>query len=150
MAKAPTEKEIKDAIATVKRALLTPEQRMEKEAKRVAELWPDPPTVYHYGDNGYLLGAEFADISPLEPGKYIDPAKTTRVAPPEFGSGQVPVWDEENSKWAVINIPEDGPLPADPVHDDGPPLPGIPLTSPDGSVWYMKVDDKGKMSVTKA
>lgn len=56
--------------------------------------------VYSYNSptNEYI-GREIAQEDPLSPGRYLDPAKSTRIAPPVLEKNQVAVF--ETDKWAV-------------------------------------------------
>lgn len=57
--------------------------------------------VYSYHPfHGVLTGETIADESPLEPGVYLDPAYTTRTIPPQYESGEIPVWSGE--RWEVL------------------------------------------------
>ena len=69
--------------------------------------------VYQYDRAGLLLGTTEADESPLEPGVWLLPARTTAVAPPEeIPDGQWPRWN--GSSWALVPIPAPQPAPAEP------------------------------------
>lgn len=60
--------------------------------------------VYQYDHAGILLGPVEADPSPLEPGKYLIPARCTKVAPPaEVPSGHVPRWN--GAGWHIVRMP---------------------------------------------
>lgn len=53
-------------------------------------------TVYQYDSAGRYLGETEADESPLEPGVYLRPARTTDVAPPApdtWPEGSRPKWN---------------------------------------------------------
>ncbi len=49
--------------------------------------------VYYYDENGIYTGPGLAPPSPLEPGRFLIPAKAALVEPPEAGPGQSPVWN---------------------------------------------------------
>lgn len=61
-------------------------------------------TVYNYDDNNIFIGISEADESPLEPGVYLDPAKSTRIEPPSFGDGFYAYFDGE--AWEIKEIPK--------------------------------------------
>lgn len=47
-----------------------------------------PVKLYHYSRDGYLIGESEARPNPKEPGKYLQPANTTFIKPPEPGENQ--------------------------------------------------------------
>lgn len=60
--------------------------------------------VYQYDVAGIYIGEEVADPSPLEPGKYLIPARCTQVAPPaEIPEGKAARWN--GAGWALVNAP---------------------------------------------
>ena len=68
--------------------------------------------AYQFNPAGFYEGQTEADESPLEPGVFLLPARTTLVAPPtEAPEGQWPRWN--GSTWALVNKPQ--PLLVDPV-----------------------------------
>ena len=68
--------------------------------------------AYQYNTAGFFEGQTVADESPLEPGVYLMPARTTLTAPPaEIPDGQWPRWN--GSAWALVNKPV--PVLVDPV-----------------------------------
>lgn len=68
--------------------------------------------AYQFNTAGFYEGPTEADESPLEPGVFLMPARTTLAAPPaEVPDGQWPRWN--GSTWALVNKPQ--PLRVDPV-----------------------------------
>jgi hypothetical protein len=60
--------------------------------------------VYQYDQAGILLHATQADESPLEPGKFLIPARCTATPPPtEIPEGQVPRWN--GAEWTLVRMP---------------------------------------------
>lgn len=60
--------------------------------------------VYQYDHAGILLGPTEADPSPLEPGKFLIPARCTETPPPvEIPEGQVPRWN--GAEWQLVRMP---------------------------------------------
>lgn len=60
--------------------------------------------VYQYDVAGLYIGEEFADPSPLEPGKYLIPARCTQVAPPaEIPADKAARWN--GASWVIVNAP---------------------------------------------
>jgi hypothetical protein len=58
------------------------------------------PVVYNYDNNGYYTGASTPQKSPLEPGKYLTPARATTTPPPLDPSGAlVPPQAGKEYKW---------------------------------------------------
>lgn len=61
--------------------------------------------AYHYDRAGLYQGSTEADPSPLEPGVYLLPARTTTVAPPaEVPEGRWPRWN--GVAWELVNKPQ--------------------------------------------
>lgn len=59
------------------------------------------PRIYHFHPaTGAYLGFGVADQSPLEPGVWLDPANSTRIAPPAPGEGQQAVWG--GASWSLV------------------------------------------------
>lgn len=50
--------------------------------------------AYCFDYNGVYSGAVDADESPLEPGVFLFPARSTSIAPPQAPAGQVAVWTD--------------------------------------------------------
>ncbi|MEZ2744286.1 phage tail protein [Halopseudomonas bauzanensis] len=68
--------------------------------------------VYQYDAAGIYQGQTEADESPLEPGVWLMPARTTMVAPPdEIPEGRQARWN--GVRWDLINQPR--PKDSDPV-----------------------------------
>ncbi len=60
--------------------------------------------AYQYNHAGYWIGTTEADPSPLEPGKYLVPARCTLTEPPhEFPDGKWPRWN--GASWDLVNVP---------------------------------------------
>lgn len=69
--------------------------------------------VYQYSTAGLYQGETEADESPLEPGIWLMPARTTTVAPPaEIPEGRWPRWS--GVAWELVNKPK-APAAPDPV-----------------------------------
>lgn len=66
-------------------------------------------TVYQYDHAGRYAGTTTADESPLEPGVYLYPARTTELAPPEPPVGKWPRWT--GAGWDLVNNPAAPPEP---------------------------------------
>ena len=66
-----------------------------------------PLKVYSYSwATGELIGEDRADVSPLEPDKWILPAYCTPKAPPEeIPPGHRPIFDRETDQWIIEPIP---------------------------------------------
>jgi hypothetical protein len=67
-------------------------------------------TVFQYDVSGAFIGTTLADESPLEPGVWIMPARTTDVEPPACADDELPQWNGVG--WHVIPRP-----PAPSVHE---------------------------------
>ncbi len=52
--------------------------------------------VYHYDQNGIYTGMSTVTPSPLEPGRYLVPARAVEMEPPQAGLNQWPVWNGQN------------------------------------------------------
>jgi len=60
--------------------------------------------VYQHDVAGIYIGTEVADPSPLEPGKYLIPARCTTIAPPdEIPADKAARWN--GASWSIINAP---------------------------------------------
>lgn len=69
--------------------------------------------VYQYSPAGLYQGETEADESPLEPGVWLMPARTSPVAPPtEIPEGRWPRWS--GVAWELVNKPK-APAAPDPV-----------------------------------
>jgi len=64
--------------------------------------------IYNYDSRGVYVGASEADPSPLEPGKFLIPARATVIAPPQVEPGQVPRWNGVEWTVAVSRAPAEG------------------------------------------
>ena len=60
--------------------------------------------IYHYNVEGIFTSEGVANPSPLEPGKYLVPAKATTVEPIAVVDGQVARWTGE--EWEAYVAPE--------------------------------------------
>lgn len=70
-------------------------------------------TVYQHDLAGFFVGETEADQSPLEPGVYLMPARTTEVPPPaDVPDDKWPRWN--GREWALVNRPTSA-RPLDPV-----------------------------------
>lgn len=60
--------------------------------------------VFQYDHAGILIGPVEADPSPLEPGRFLIPARCTTVAPPDdVPENQVPRWN--GAAWVLVQMP---------------------------------------------
>lgn len=59
--------------------------------------------AYQYDIHGMYIGSVEADESPLEPGVYLIPARSTLIAPPEHNESQTPVWN--GADWSLLDNP---------------------------------------------
>lgn len=55
--------------------------------------------IYHYDEQGRFAGMSIAEADPMEPGKFLIPARATAVKPPEVSEGFEAVCDGE--QWAI-------------------------------------------------
>jgi hypothetical protein len=60
-------------------------------------------TVYQYDATGAYVGTTDADESPLEPGVWLLPARTTETEPPGCGADQMQQWI--GAAWQVVTRP---------------------------------------------
>ena len=61
--------------------------------------------AHQFDPAGFYLGQFEADESPLEPGVYLLPARTTCTPPPaEVPDGKWPRWNGAN--WVLVNKPK--------------------------------------------
>lgn len=69
--------------------------------------------VHHYDSAGFFIGSGPADPSPLEPGKFLIPARATTVAPPNnIEPGEAARWN--GAAWRIVAAPP-APEPDDPI-----------------------------------
>jgi hypothetical protein len=74
--------------------------------------------IYHYHpETGALLGEGTADLSPLEPGKWLVPAHATAIEPLRSNENEQAIW--VNSNWQLQPIPEPEP-PSEPEPPEPP------------------------------
>lgn len=59
--------------------------------------------AYQYDTAGLYQGETVADPSPLEPGKYLIPARCTLVQPPSVPEGKWPRWN--GAGWDLVTKP---------------------------------------------
>lgn len=60
--------------------------------------------VHNYDHGGFYTGASEADPSPLEPGKFLFPARSTEIAPPTgLPDDKVARWN--GAEWEAVNRP---------------------------------------------
>lgn len=93
-----------------------PEEIIEEIAEE--DPWANPPLAYSYNpENGFYVGSEIADPSPMEPGVFLLPANATFEVPPETSdANRIPVF--RNGAWEVIPRP---PVPQPPAAPEAPP-----------------------------
>jgi hypothetical protein len=63
--------------------------------------------IFHYDETGLYVGEGIAKPSPLEPGRYLVPARATDLQPPAVGEGERARFD--GSAWQIEQIPEPEP-----------------------------------------
>lgn len=69
--------------------------------------------VHHYDSAGFYIGSGPADPSPLEPGKFLIPARATTAAPPEnIQPGEAARWN--GAAWRIVAAPP-APEPENPI-----------------------------------
>lgn len=76
--------------------------------------------VYCYDVDGVFISQEQAQESPLEPGVWLLPARSTTIAPPSVSEGQQAVWN--GAVWEVRDVP----AVSDPNDDALPDIPEDP------------------------
>lgn len=60
--------------------------------------------AFQYDRAGYYQGEVEADESPLEPGVYLLPARSTMIPPPaDVPAGRCPRWN--GASWVLVNQP---------------------------------------------
>lgn len=60
--------------------------------------------IHHYDHAGFYLGTSAADPSPLEPGRFLIPARATAIAPPDqLPEGHVARWN--GAVWQAVCKP---------------------------------------------
>lgn len=70
--------------------------------------------AYQYDHAGVYLGETEADPSPLEPGKYLLPARCTTTPPPtDISEGEVARWN--GGAWGIVSAPAIARSSSDPV-----------------------------------
>lgn len=65
--------------------------------------------VYCYDDNGFFVGEEIADESPLEPGVFLVPGHSTEQAPIKYKEGFWPRWN--GNEWELVDVRPQSPEP---------------------------------------
>jgi hypothetical protein len=56
--------------------------------------------VFSYDERGFFNGEIKAQPNPLEPGKWLLPARSTSVSPPDFSGDEEPKWN--GSSWNLV------------------------------------------------
>ena len=80
--------------------------------------------IFHYHpETGAFLGEGTADLSPLEPGKWLVPAHATAIEPLLPSNNEQVIWVNNNNNWQLQPIPEPEP-PSEPEPTE--PLPPFP------------------------
>jgi hypothetical protein len=75
---------------------------------------PNQIEVYSYDYNGYYIGVDFAQRSPLDVEVvYLPPASSTFIKPPKVEEGKIQKWNGEG--WDIVDIPK---TPDDDSEDD--------------------------------
>lgn len=59
--------------------------------------------AYQFNTAGLFVGQTEADESPLEPGVFLLPARSTLTPPPAIPEGQAARWNGQD--WSLINMP---------------------------------------------
>ena len=59
--------------------------------------------VFNYDKDGLFIGTEKAEISPLEPDKYLLPANSTPLKPPNESETKVAMFKDK--KWVLVERP---------------------------------------------
>ena len=76
--------------------------------------------IFHYHtETGAFLGEGTADLSPLEPGKWLVPAHATAIEPLRPSNNEQAIW-VNNNNWQLQPIPEPEP-PSEPEPTEPPP-----------------------------
>lgn len=72
--------------------------------------------VYGYNpQTGEYTGEAQAWEDPLTPGEFLDPANSTRIAPPAYQDGKIRVWN--GSAWTYQDAPAPSPEPGPPTEE---------------------------------
>jgi len=74
--------------------------------------------IFHFDENGILLGAGVADPDPLQPGAFLIPAGAVTVAPPAVPEGRRARWNGAAWSLEVVPAPEPEPAPPEPSRAD--------------------------------
>jgi hypothetical protein len=75
--------------------------------------------IYNYNwATGAYISAEWADVSPLEPDKWIIPAHATPKAPPQAEPGYSVRFDREADEWVPEKLPPPATAAPDLVNED--------------------------------
>lgn len=69
--------------------------------------------IHHFDGAGFYVSTDQADPSPLEPGKFLIPARAVTISPPEtWPENQWPRWN--GAAWVLVRKPA-APAAQDPV-----------------------------------
>jgi hypothetical protein len=55
-------------------------------------------------ENGLYQGEDFADDTPMCPGRDAVPRDATTIAPPSYGRGEVPVFNLTEQQWRIRSV----------------------------------------------
>jgi len=60
--------------------------------------------IYNYNKKTKeFMGSSDARMNPLEPNEVLIPLNATKISPPIYSRGEIPVFDEDLQKWEIVN-----------------------------------------------